>query len=636
MSEPYLSPRTAEKLATGAVKGQRHGTMMSIAIDMAGNGFSKGDIFQSIRKAFPDEDKSNKEIVDIIDWAFARNPEPAGYSDRPRPVAPARDYVLEQKPAAPKISPLDAAKKACGSTLKNYAWWQERSIPGIPSDPLEQAILLIESLYLPDDKLNFVREFFIDTDGKAKPHGGGVSKTRDSWIRHLRDQGLPASDSGIWVRPNPCGPGTGKAGAIKDEDITAFRFAFLESDILPPDLQLSLYARMKLPIAAIITSGGQSCHAWVRIDGQSLEDYRSKVTALYAAIDGFGFDKANKNASRLSRLPGALRTHGLPAPAYQRLVYLNPSADSAALTAQFLDTLPKLLSEGPVEEFPLHDAVLRALERYDDIIRNKGRTGVPTGITAFDKMSGGLKKKRFYVLAAESKAGKTSFAINVANHAAKEKIHTAIFSMEMDVDEIVDMFISMNARVDRNLFNTGDFAQMDYDRVLITAPPLCQYPVHVFDEPMQTADWMKNTVMRLKAEVPLGLIIVDYLQLITPTNDRDSREQQIAAIGMGLRRLCVEADCPVVALSQINDEGKLRESRAVGHCAHAVMLLEEVNPGNDAGTRELRFRIERARAMPRGAYPVVFEPNYCKMYQGDHEVWPQKEESKKFKKFGKF
>jgi hypothetical protein len=89
---------------------------------------------------------------------------------------------------------------------------------------------------------------------------------------------------------------------------------------------------------------------------------------------------------------------------------------------------------------------------------------------------------------------------------------------------------------------------------------------------------------------------------------------------MGLRRLCVDADVPILALSQINDEGKLRESRAVGHTAHAVMILEEIDPSDDAKTRFLRLKIERARAMPRGTYPIVFEPYFCKMYEGDHET----------------
>ena len=99
-----------------------------------------------------------------------------------------------------------------------------------------------------------------------------------------------------------------------------------------------------------------------------------------------------------------------------------------------------------------------------------------------------------------------------------------------------------------------------------------------------------------------------------------SREQQVAVMGQAFRALCSEVDVPVIVISQVNDDGKLRESRAVGHAAHAIMLLEEMDPSNNGPERELRLKIERARSMPRGEYPILFEVLFSRMSDGKHST----------------
>lgn len=619
---PYIPAKTAEKMGEHPVKGTRHAALIDIAMSLLGNGMSRDAVFAQCRSTVPDADKTDKAIWGIIDWCEGKGPTPSGFGDSPPPVRTAGKLAL-QKPAQPKLTPKQMVARCIGDQKRNEIWWGEQCQLLIPGDPVEQATALFRALYEPEERVNLVKEFFIGDDGKAKPHGAGKSFTRDQWIAHFEMHGMPKSDSGVWIRPNPCGEGTGKDGAVTDADILSFRFTLLESDELTMEEQLSLYARTGLPIAAIVTSGGTSGHAWVRIDASDLEQYRERVKALYEALEGFGMDRANKNASRLSRLAGAHRTLGVEGGGLQRVIYINPEARGDVLTAGFLLNMRALLMQPPVPMKPLREAICNAHDRYLELAENKGKNGVPTGIPSFDTRTGGLKKKRFYVLAAESKCGKSSLAFNIARVATVgNKIPTAVFSMEMDSDEIVDMLMSMEGRVNRNCFNTGDFSDFDMQGIKKASPILEVAPLYIFDNPEQTIDSIRADVKRLKGSVNLGLIIVDYIQLVTPTgSDAQSREQQIAAIGKGLRALCVEANAPVLALSQLNDEGRLRESRALAHAAHGVFILEEIEPSiEDTPERLLRLKLERARAMPRGTYPIVFEPYYCRMYEGNHET----------------
>src|SRR5262249_59015543 len=130
----------------------------------------------------------------------------------------------------------------------------------------------------------------------ANPTGAGRTLLRDDWMRWFRDHGVPQSEAGAWIRPNPVKQrGSGKAGAITDADVTSYRFCLLESDALPVDLQLSLWARLPLPIAAIIQSGGRSVHSWVMLNCSNAQEYRTKVERIYSLLAQFGICSGSKN-----------------------------------------------------------------------------------------------------------------------------------------------------------------------------------------------------------------------------------------------------------------------------------------------------------------------------------------------------
>jgi hypothetical protein len=183
--------------------------------------------------------------------------------------------------------------------------------------------LIVGSLYQAQERINFVTEFQKkeDRDGKLKanPKGRGLTVERDALVARFEQYGTDTDEAGAWLRMNPV-DGRG----IGDANVTAFRFALLESDTLPMELQLSLLARLPLPLAAILSSGGRSFHAWVRVDARDAHDYRRRVSRLLELVGRFGVDGKNKNPSRLSRLPGAQRSIGAAGDGVQRLLYLNP------------------------------------------------------------------------------------------------------------------------------------------------------------------------------------------------------------------------------------------------------------------------------------------------------------------------
>jgi hypothetical protein len=272
---------------------------------------------------------SDREIRDIVTWAALKNPQPCGY---PRKTG---NFNAHNSPRLVTVQRVTAEQ-----AVSNAEKWlgdfrcDECDLWHVsPWRPLEDwrvdALMLFAALYDKSDFINVVTEFTIERhkDGKEKanPNGAGRTLLRDDWMRAIRDNGVPQSGAGGWIRPNPVKEhGTGASGAPCDADVTNFRFCLLESDELPFNLQLSLWARLPLPIAAIIDSGGRSAHAWVLLDCSTAEEYRPKVNRVFTLLARFSICQSNKNPSRLSRVPGSRRTIGKRADGAQRLLYLNP------------------------------------------------------------------------------------------------------------------------------------------------------------------------------------------------------------------------------------------------------------------------------------------------------------------------
>ncbi len=187
-----------------------------------------------------------------------------------------------------------------------------------------QGSYLISQLFEDHEFANVVTES-IFADGKARPGNGGVTLPQNEWQGRLLEP-LPPRPGGAWLRMNSLdGQGIG------DANVTAHRFALVEIDSVPIELQLPLLARLPLPISAVLTSGGKSVHAWVRVEAANADEYRAAVAKLLALLARFGVDGKNKNPSRLSRLPGVARTIGATGDGLQDLLYLAPHPEQKAI-----------------------------------------------------------------------------------------------------------------------------------------------------------------------------------------------------------------------------------------------------------------------------------------------------------------
>jgi hypothetical protein len=333
MNAPFIPRRTQAELASPAPIGQRHEQIKQVVLPLLGAGLTPDAVFVQLRSMYG-PDVSDREIRNLIEWAITENPQPCGNGSS------RNDSVrTSQVPEKPEPVTAEQARVNVEEWLGPFRSDQCDLWHVSPWRPLEDwkldALMLLAALYDKTEHINIVTDFTVekkDGNQKANPQGAGVTLLRDEWMRRIRDKGTPQSKGGAWIRPNPVKQhGTGKKGAPCDCDVTSFRFCLLESDLLPSELALSFWSRLSLPIAAIISSGGKSPHAWVKLDCADAAEYRQKVTFIYSLLTRFGICPSNKNASRMSRLPGAQRQIRKQGDGAQRLYYLNPEPIEAPI-----------------------------------------------------------------------------------------------------------------------------------------------------------------------------------------------------------------------------------------------------------------------------------------------------------------
>jgi replicative DNA helicase len=209
----------------------------------------------------------------------------------------------------------------------------------------------------------------------------------------------------------------------------------------------------------------------------------------------------------------------------------------------------------------LHDAY----DRLDYLHQHKGEvTGIRTGFADLDAMTTGLQKSDLIVLAARPSIGKTSLALNFAEHAAVRQGRTVgIFSLEMSREQLVLRLLSSVADVDSQRLRTGFLEELDFPRLARAMNDLSEAPMFIDDTPNISTMELRTKARRLQAESGLDLIVVDYLQLMQSTvQTRDAnRVQEVSEISRGLKALARELQVPVVALSQLSRQAEMRESR---------------------------------------------------------------------------
>jgi replicative DNA helicase len=268
-----------------------------------------------------------------------------------------------------------------------------------------------------------------------------------------------------------------------------------------------------------------------------------------------------------------------------------------------------------------------AVDRIDVLHQSDGDiTGIPSGYTEFDKLTAGLQAGDLIIVAGRPSMGKTTLAVNIAENAAiGAKVPTAIFSMEMPSQQLAFRMISSLGRVDQSHLRTGRFPDEDWSRINTAVQLMSDAPLFIDDTPGMSPTEIRARARRLQREHGLGLIVVDYLQLMQVPGNKENRATEISEISRNLKALAKELSLPVIALSQLNRSveqrtdkrpvmSDLRESGAIEQDADMIIFIyrEEVYNQDTPRKGIADISIAKQRNGPIGDFPLTFVGRYTK------------------------
>ena len=275
---------------------------------------------------------------------------------------------------------------------------------------------------------------------------------------------------------------------------------------------------------------------------------------------------------------------------------------------------------------PIRQVVMNAMDRIEKASRNKGNvTGIPTGFIDLDYKTAGLQPSDLILIAARPSMGKTAFVLNIAQYMAFRSGETvAIFSLEMSKEQLVNRLLSMESGVDAQKLRNGNLSDTDWERLVEGAEGVARSNLIIDDTPGITLAELRSKCRKYKLENKLGVIMIDYLQLMSGGGrSSDSRQQEISDISRGLKSLARELNVPVVALSQLSRAveqrpdhrpmlSDLRESGAIEQDADMVMFLYRDSYYNkDTEMKNLaEVIVAKQRNGPIGTINLLWMPEY--------------------------
>ncbi len=275
----------------------------------------------------------------------------------------------------------------------------------------------------------------------------------------------------------------------------------------------------------------------------------------------------------------------------------------------------------------IKDVLPQTIDRLDLLHQTPGEIrGVPTGFTQLDKKTTGFQAGDLIVIAGRPSMGKTTLAVNIAENAAIAKgVPSAIFSMEMSAEQLTLRLISSLGRVNQTHLRTGNFSEEDWSRIQGAMAQLSTAPLYVDETPALTPTEVRARARRLKRERGLGLIVVDYLQLMQVSGTKENRATEISEISRSLKALAKELKVPVVALSQLNRAveqrtdkkpvmSDLRESGAIEQDSDLILLIyrDEVYDPNTTRRGIADIIIAKQRNGPIGEVQLTFLGEYTR------------------------
>jgi len=274
---------------------------------------------------------------------------------------------------------------------------------------------------------------------------------------------------------------------------------------------------------------------------------------------------------------------------------------------------------------PIEPILHETFETIESFHQRKGAvTGVPTGFEKLDELTSGFQKSEFIVVAGRPSMGKTAFCLTVARNAAVDHgTPVGIFSLEMAAYQLAMRLLCSEARVDSHKVRTGRLPTNEWQKLSLSVGQLAKAPIYIDDSPAMSILEIRAKARRLKAEHNIGLLIIDYLQLVQGPRNAESRQHEISMISQSLKALAKELDIPVVALSQLSRAvearggerrpilSDLRESGAIEQDSDMVLFIyrpEVYGPSEFEGETEVI--IGKQRNGPTGTVKLLFKKEY--------------------------
>lgn len=266
-------------------------------------------------------------------------------------------------------------------------------------------------------------------------------------------------------------------------------------------------------------------------------------------------------------------------------------------------------------------------DKIEELYLNKGKiTGVSTGFTDLDEMLSGLQKSDLVLVAARPSMGKTSFILNMVQQSGiRDKVATAIFSLEMSKEQLTQRIICAEALIDSHRLRIGDITEDEWVKLARAMGPLSEAPIYIDDTPSISISEMRAKCRKLKIEHNLGLVLIDYLQLMTGNGKYDSRQQEISDISRALKAMAKELGVPVVACAQLSRAPELRadhrpimsdlrESGAIEQDADVIMFLyrDEYYHAETEKKNIAEVIIAKQRNGPTGTIELVWLGQFTK------------------------
>ena len=286
-----------------------------------------------------------------------------------------------------------------------------------------------------------------------------------------------------------------------------------------------------------------------------------------------------------------------------------------------------LQNRGGEDFVPIKQIVIQALEKIEMASKQKGNvTGIATGFVDLDYRMSGLQPSDLVLVAARPSMGKTAFVLNIAQYVAfHSNLATAIFSLEMSKEQLVNRLFALEARVDAQLLRSGNLADSDWEKLSEGAGTIGKSKLIIDDTPGISISELRSKCRKYKLEQDLKLVIIDYLQLMSGSGRSDSRQQEISDISRSLKGLARELNVPVIALSQLSRQveqrpdhrpmlSDLRESGAIEQDADVVMFIYRDDYYNkDTENKNIaEIIIAKQRNGPIGTVNLVWLPQYTK------------------------